>query len=152
MEMRTTTRAKRRVQAQAILGAQVVDFVVGNAGQNPTGTTGGAYAVAWAIALALVIATGRVIALGLLPIFLVMRVLSPSRGMAVTPMGVATFRTSALTGAPTQARTMVPFHEVHPLATRQAWIRLQVGHETMWLAGREAARLRAGMARISAGS
>lgn len=129
--------------AQKLLpSGEALGYAIGRSGANPVVVVGAMVATAAAFSLALLLATGSVVIIGVLPMLIVQHFISPPRGIVVADVGVALTKRSIWTGKPHDLVATMAHGYVQPTEESLGRVKLLVGNEEVWMAKREEAVLR----------
>jgi hypothetical protein len=147
----TGIRAKHAEAAAKVLpDTEVLGYVAGRAGPDPTQVIIGLF-VLWCVgAVAFYVVTGGIFILGVIPILLVNHVVSPPRGLVVSDETAVLLARSLWTGRPRSVVATVDRRQVEPVKAAGSRIKVTVGAEHhIWLSKGEENELRTAMARAA---
>lgn len=123
------------------------EAVPGNTGTGVVVVVAAMVGTSLALSVALLVATGNIVILGLLPMLIVQHYLSPPRGIVVADAGVALTKRSLMTGKPHDVVATMAHGYVHPSEVSLGRVTIMVGTEPVWMSKREEAVLRSAMSR-----
>lgn len=151
MAMSDRTRRKHAQAAQKLVpDANVTGYAIGRSGSNPVVVVLAMVACSLAFSVALVLATGQFVIVGLVPMLILQHFISPPRAVVVADQGVALATRSLLTGKSNKLVSVMGHGYVQPIEESMGRVKIGVGGETVWMAKNEEAILRAAVTRHAA--
>ncbi|HWJ63025.1 MAG TPA: hypothetical protein VNS19_13740 [Acidimicrobiales bacterium] len=151
MAMNDRTRRKHAKAAQKLVpDATVTGYAIGRSGANPVIVVLAMLGTSVAFSILLLLATGRFVLIGLLPMLIVQHFLSPPRAVVIADQGVALASRSLMTGKATKLVSVMGHGYVQPVEESLGRVKVGVGHETVWMAKKEEAVLRAAVTQHAA--
>jgi hypothetical protein len=136
-------RRKQMAAAQKLLpSGTALGYAIGRSGANPVVVVLAMVGTSLAFSVALLLATGSVVILGLLPMLILQHYLSPPRGIVVADAGVALTKRSLMNGKPHDVVALMAHGYVRPTEVSLGRVKIMVGDEPVWMAKREEAVLR----------
>jgi hypothetical protein len=123
-------------------GATVQAYAVGRAGPNPVAVVAAMVGTGAAFTGVLLVATGQLVIIGVLPMLIVQHFLSPPRGIVIADQGVALTARSLWNGKPLRVLGAIAHGYVHPCDESLGRVMVRVGNDVVWLAKAEEAVLR----------
>ena len=144
MAMSDRTRRKHAKAAQKLVpDANVTGYAIGRSGANPVVVVLAMLGTALAFSLLLFLATGTFVIIGILPMLIVQHFLSPPRAVLVADQGVALATRSLWTGKAKKLVSVMGHGYVQPVEESLGRVKIGVGNDTVWMAKKEEAVLRA---------
>ena len=144
MAMSDRTRRNHAKAAQKLVpDAHVTGYAIGRSGSNPVVVVLAMLATSAAFSIALVLLTGQFVIFGLLPMLILQHYISPPRAIVIADQGVALATRSLLNGKANKLLSVMGHGYVQPIEESLGRVKIGVGGETVWMAKKEEAVLRA---------
>ncbi|MCU1496278.1 MAG: hypothetical protein JWM47_231 [Acidimicrobiales bacterium] len=148
MALNDRNRRKQMAAAQKLLpNGTALGYAIGRSGANPVVVVVAMIGTSLAASAALLLATGSVVIVGLLPMLILQHFISPPRGIVVADAGVALTKRSLMNGKPHDVVAMMPYGYVQPTEVSLGRVKIMVGNEPVWMAKGEEAVLRSVLSR-----
>mgnify|MGYP001052983969 FL=1 len=146
MAMSDRTRRKHAKAAQKLVpDARVTGYAIGRSGANPVVVVLAMIGCSLAFSIALVLATGQFVIIGLLPMLILQHFISPPRAVVIADQGVALATWSLLNGKSNKLVSVMGHGYVQPVEEALGRVKVGVGGEAVWMAKKEEAILRAAL-------
>ena len=144
MAMSDRQRRRHAKAAQKLLpDANVTGYAIGRSGVNPVIVVLAMIGTSVAFSLLLIVLTGRFVIIGLLPMLIVQHFISPPRALVIADQGVALATRSLLNGKANKLVSTMGHGYVQPVEESLGRVKIGVGNDTVWMAKKEEAVLRA---------
>lgn len=151
MAMSDRQRRSHVKAAQKLLpDAHVTGYAIGRAGSNPVIVVLAMLGTALGFSLLFLLATGQFVIIGVLPMLIVQHFISPPRAVVTAHQGVALATRSLWNGKPGKLVSVMGHGYVQPVEESLGRVKIGVGHETVWMAKKEEAILRAAVTQHAA--
>lgn len=143
MALNDRNRRKQMAAGQKLLpSGTALGYAIGRSGANPVVVVLAMVGASLALSVVMMVATGSVVILGLLPLLIVQHYISPPRGIVVADAGVALTKRSLMNGKPYDVVATMPHGYIQPTEASLGRVKIMVGDEPVWMAKREEAVLR----------
>jgi len=144
MAMNDRTRRRHAKAAQKLVpDANVTGYAIGRSGANPVVVVLAMLGTSLAFSLLLLVATGQLLIVGLLPMLIVQHYISPPRAIVIADQGVALATRSLMNGKANKLVSVMGHGYVQPVEESLGRVKVGVGNETVWMAKKEETVLRA---------
>lgn len=144
MAMSDRTRRKHAKAAQKLVpDANMTGYAIGRSGANPVIVVLAMIGTSLVFSLLFVLLTGQFVIIGLVPMLIVQHFISPPRAVLIADQGVALATRSLLNGKANKLVSVMGHGYVQPVEESLGRVKIGVGNETVWMAKKEEAVLRA---------
>lgn len=144
MAMNDRTRRKHAKAAQKLVPtANVTGYAIGRSGSNPAIVVAAMIGTVVLVSGLLIALTGTFVLPGIIPMLILQHFISPPRAVVIADQGVALATRSVWTGKANKLVSVMGHGYVQPVEESLGRVKVGVGHETIWMAKKEEAVLRA---------
>ena len=144
MAMSDRTRRKHAKAAQKLVpDANVTGYAIGRSGSNPALVVAAMIGTVVLVSGLLIALTGTFVLPGIIPMLILQHFISPPRAILIADEGVALATRSVWTGKANKLVSVMGHGYVQPVEESLGRVKVGVGNDTVWMAKKEEAVLRA---------